>query len=478
MKKIIILGLLVVSAVAVVIWGQGKNPASDSVLSAVPEQKKEIERKAWVEVVTPLASEIATGTSLVLRQLATGDELDAGSTISVGPSGLANIYFPDGSVVRLDKNTVVTLESSRFDEETESVAIRLSLGLGKIWAKVVSVATPDSVWEVETNNTVVTVRGTAFGVEYSSLSGKSTVIGSEGKVAARRIVKAGSVTSASSTPVIAKSDEVIVTADTYIDIEAPKQVSGGVKQAEPAPLVLHKIRDEIRYQEWVQNNKLQDQKIQQAIERIKEKAPEPENVRKAFRAEIREQFEEKIQLRRENIQRGNGTAPEIRAGSNVETNLVREVPVNKVPPADSALKPVVRTTAPVPVSPVKPAIQPVETVGVKPVSLRIKAGVQGKEFVEGDAISMQAFLVLSNGTERDVTQESEWRVVAPVSIGKMERPGLFRTALDPSLSEVGSGQGAIVASFKDPKTGEVFFNKSPIITVNAFVPPNNGEIAP
>ena len=56
--------------------------------------------------------------------------------------------------------------------------MRINL-VGQAWSKIISLATPDSVWEVRTSTAVATVRGTAFGMGTDG----NPVIGSENKVA-------------------------------------------------------------------------------------------------------------------------------------------------------------------------------------------------------------------------------------------------------------------------------------------------------
>jgi hypothetical protein len=51
-----------------------------------------------------------------------------------------------------------------YDKQTESKKVNVNLSIGKLWAKVKKLATPDSAVIVETSNAVAGVRGTTYRV--------------------------------------------------------------------------------------------------------------------------------------------------------------------------------------------------------------------------------------------------------------------------------------------------------------------------
>jgi hypothetical protein len=51
-----------------------------------------------------------------------------------------------------------------FNKETENKNVKVNLSVGKLWAKVKKLATPDSSVEVQTSNAVAGVRGTVYRV--------------------------------------------------------------------------------------------------------------------------------------------------------------------------------------------------------------------------------------------------------------------------------------------------------------------------
>ena len=170
----------------------------------------------WVEVVTPEVVAKEEGTEP--RILRTGDELKEGVTVEVRKGGTANLYFPDGSVARLDSETSVIVHSALFRKDKNILAVSLELIVGRVWSRVVSLITPESLWEVKTSNAIASVRGTTFDVEHTATS--TRILGVEG------VIKIVSINR--------RINEATLTKNTYIEIpndiaKQPKQIE--VRQA-------------------------------------------------------------------------------------------------------------------------------------------------------------------------------------------------------------------------------------------------------
>ena len=52
----------------------------------------------------------------------------------------------------------------QYDKKTENKNVKVNLGVGKLWANVKKLLTPDSSFEVKTSNAVAGVRGTVYRV--------------------------------------------------------------------------------------------------------------------------------------------------------------------------------------------------------------------------------------------------------------------------------------------------------------------------
>ena len=181
----------------------------------------------WVEVLKP-------GVFSAARELKTGDELRTPATIKTNSTGLANIYFPDGSVARLDSNTELVLEEGSYDGADKTLRVKMLLSVGRVWSKILELATPRSSWEVKTANAVATVRGTAFGVEY--ISGKTTVVGSEHSVAVANLDQ--------NTSTILLESQVMTVADGVVEVRAKKSLEA----------------------EWVERFESADGKVEEPVE--------------------------------------------------------------------------------------------------------------------------------------------------------------------------------------------------------------------
>jgi len=131
----------------------------------------------WVEVLSVLVEKKAGEEWL---ELISGDQLKNGDIVKTDSSGLANIYFPDGSVIRLDSNSQIVISEADYDEDSKTLKLKIKLLAGRVWSKIFELATNESYWEVETANAVAAVRGTAFGVEY--INDETVVIGWENTV--------------------------------------------------------------------------------------------------------------------------------------------------------------------------------------------------------------------------------------------------------------------------------------------------------
>jgi hypothetical protein len=112
-----------------------------------------------------------------------GDIFMSGQTVSVPksiPKGI-DIKFFDDSRLRISTGTKYKINNcSDLDPLETSATVKLTLLIGKIWAKIV----PDTEmkWQIETERSVDGVRGTIFSTEYNPTTKTTTVIVEEGSV--------------------------------------------------------------------------------------------------------------------------------------------------------------------------------------------------------------------------------------------------------------------------------------------------------
>lgn len=211
----------------------------------------------WIEVIASPVFELDPATGRETRELATGDELKAGAVVETRQTGSAHLYFPDGSLMRIDSETRFTLETARFDPDEQTLRVRVTLAAGRVWSKIIGFATPASVWEVYTANAVATTRGTAFAVEYKN--GVSRVIGSENSIA----IQAIDPTTKKPVPDAA----VEMSAGEFIAIDAEIIKKAAAKPAEFSRAV-REIPPDIRQDPWILRAQEEDRHINERIREI------------------------------------------------------------------------------------------------------------------------------------------------------------------------------------------------------------------
>jgi len=109
-------------------------------------------------------------------------DLKVGDTVRTDETGLARIVLFDANEVSLDKNSEVVIEESFIDEETPFLTkIKLNLKKGQIWNRLLEFLHPDAYFEVESGGVVATVRGTIF--DMSNIDGEVNVSVLENSVA-------------------------------------------------------------------------------------------------------------------------------------------------------------------------------------------------------------------------------------------------------------------------------------------------------
>jgi hypothetical protein len=96
------------------------------------------------------------------RALKKGDKLGREHEVRVGDKSRIEIRFPDGTIMRLSERSRLAMSEIQYDKKSESKKVRVNLGVGKLWANVRKLITPDSSVEVKTGTAVAGVRGTVY----------------------------------------------------------------------------------------------------------------------------------------------------------------------------------------------------------------------------------------------------------------------------------------------------------------------------
>lgn len=364
---------------------------------------------AWIEVAAPPVTE-RDASGALLRELASGDALADGAILESGAGAKANIHFPDGSVARLDEKSRITLAEKTFDAEDKTLRVRTHLLSGRVWSKVMSLATPASLWEVKTSNTVVAVRGTAFGVEFED--GNSRVIGAKDTITVAAIDPDTQDIIPGTETLLKETEMITVRAAAIPNIKArPGLMRDTVIPVPPA----------VRREQWIENARREDETLNQSRNNLR---PDAENREETGAQDIRD-------------------APAL--------PLREQAPLKENAPLP-VLKEEMRTRETAP-----------KISGITPqrMSIELQGGI--RTLAEGEAVALHAFVLMSDGARREVTKETTWRVIGP--IGTMDAGAIFHAELLPPITEVGEGVGAIVGTWKDARSGATLTAQTPILRV-------------
>lgn len=98
------------------------------------------------------------------RSLKKGDVVKKDQEIKVAAKSRIELRFPDGTVMRLSEGSHLKMNQVAYNKQTDEKNVKVNLSVGKLWARVKKLTTPDSSVEVRTSNAVAGVRGTVYRV--------------------------------------------------------------------------------------------------------------------------------------------------------------------------------------------------------------------------------------------------------------------------------------------------------------------------
>ena len=429
MKKMLIGGGVVVIAALLVsgflIWHRG---SPDAGLSPKSAESATDDNQAWIEVTAQHVYRAVSQDAPSSTELFSGDQVAAGQVIFTDATGNATIHFPDGSVARLDAGTKIALDESQFSPDTGSLGVRIVLFAGNIWSKIIQLATPDSQWQVQTSNTVATVRGTAFGVSYAN--GTSQIIGSEHTVLVAPID--------SHTQTVLEDQSMPLDQGRMIRISDARVFQIMQKRARLDAFIVTTSPTLLK-EPWVVAAQKSDARIDATVEHLRGQGLDARTIRQLLHGEV-------IQLRQERL---------------LDRRLILST---QTLPSVSAPR-VVSSTPPVPVS---------QAVLPSVIRLAIQPDIASTTIFEGQRVTFNAEAIFSDGTREDVTGAAEWKVLG--DIGAMVSPGVFVARLGTTTAEYGQGMGNIIAVFKNSVSGQFVLGKSSLYTVEASVVPQLGPL--
>jgi hypothetical protein len=120
-------------------------------------------------------AEIKKKDSLSWKKLSVGEKLSAGDHIKTGADSLAVINFFDNSISRLGADSEISFNELFINPDNYGqTKVGIKMEIGKIWSQIIQLADRESSYEIESSNTVATVRGTIFDYEVDA-AGKEKI---------------------------------------------------------------------------------------------------------------------------------------------------------------------------------------------------------------------------------------------------------------------------------------------------------------
>lgn len=242
--------------------------------------------RPWIEVLENLV-QVKTGETW--EDLKTGDELENGAVVKTNDTGFAEIHMPDGSAIRLDSASQISLDVADYDENNDKLQVKIKLTAGRVWSKIIELATSDSFWEVETTNAVAAVRGTSFGMEYTD--DETQVIGLENTVEVEAI----------DTATREHLGKAKITPDAILKIR--RDVLDRVRvNREALSAEIGVVPQTIKDKSWVVRAVKADEIIKKRIAELKARGLDNAQIKKMMRRELLERrIQQLIQLREQGI---------------------------------------------------------------------------------------------------------------------------------------------------------------------------------
>ena len=106
----------------------------------------------------------------------------SGDRIKTSVNARIEIEMPDGTVIRVDQNSIFDVKSIKTDEDDGEDEMSFSLWAGNIWAKFKKIVSDRQTRRIESPSAVVAIRGTTLEVNVDKqLTTRVSVV--EGKVA-------------------------------------------------------------------------------------------------------------------------------------------------------------------------------------------------------------------------------------------------------------------------------------------------------
>jgi hypothetical protein len=336
--------------------------------------------------------------------------------VRTGATGGATINYYDQGLTRLDANTTITIESASWDADNPGAFQgNILLQTGRLWSRLFDFLSPESAFNVETESSVASVRGTVFSVW--TRDGKDGVYVDEHRVL-----------------VSARHNKEMVKQGWMMNIDP---------QAEPGQVMSATQTIDADWLNWIMRNRQKDRQYDEEVlarwrphleadawtqtaRRIRMSLTGGEDARRELRERFTLPHEMLERLEREPDHAPLSDEPSAEPDTATEIDTSFEIlingepvedwsPIDTEPVTDPAPEPVAEPT---PEPATEPAPEPVVTEpAAYPVSLTVFANDYTLGL--GDTTVLHANLLYSDDTWVDVAEDVNWDVFADPQTGQV-----------------------------------------------------------
>lgn len=436
MKKAIIFIVVSLFIIAILVGVSLSNNKNNGQNTSDNTQINSEQSLPWIEVVVGKIFELEVDMVTVKGEFATGDSVLEGMVLKSDLLGKAVIHYPEGSELRLEKETIIKIEKGSFDTQNDSLKVRVELVVGRVWSKIIELATPDSEWEVKTANAVATVRGTAFGME-SDKKKKTKIIGSENNVQIG--IRNAKNNISEKTDLMVVKDKVVEITDEAAGKLLSLKKSGEeiISSSTLRQFITERSTSVSDLQDgWIKDAQSKDDLIRQRVDTLKRSNTNKQDFRNKLREDARKVLRDKLEQAKD---------------LKVENDVIDKS-------ADSPIQKPIQNE----IIPIKEVDSVPAPLDLSKASLEITTKATKLDVTEGEELQYLAFLVMSDGTRKDVTTSVKWNVIG--YIGVIDSSGRLITKILPEATEYELVLGSVEAIFTDSRVSIKGLSK--LITVH------------
>ena len=201
-----------------------------------------------------------------------GDELKMGDIIKTSDDGEIEINFFDNAVSRIGPNSNVELEDLLINKDNFSkTSVFIKVTVGRVWSRIIQLADQDASFEIGSNNTVATVKGTIVDFEVNN-NGESLVKTIENIVEVKSIFNVEEVDEETGEKKTRKIVKKINLIQDFEIIISPEEDIEKIEEIKPQVM-----SSETKESKWFQENAKKDKEFDDYIKEKQEKIIE-ENI--------------------------------------------------------------------------------------------------------------------------------------------------------------------------------------------------------